>query len=93
MKKYKKLKHSSDFYLRRSGFFLSCCDAFEVMVVIAFIMLITGTFDTLFPFGNLGLYSIFIMDALCTTFKWLYYKKYVKAVQQEMNIFNSIEKE
>ena len=48
------------------------------MSVIAFIMILTGTFDWLFPFGVTGLYSIFIIDTLCVILKWAYYKKALK---------------
>ena len=49
------------------------------MSVIAFIMILTGTFDRLFPFGVRGLYGIFLMDTLSIIAKWTYYKKAVKA--------------
>lgn len=65
--------------MQRKKFFSSCTDAFGVMSIIAFIMILTGTFDWLFPFGVRGLYSIFLIDTLCIIAKWTYYKKAVQA--------------
>ena len=79
MKEKKKPKHTKEYYLKRKQFLTSCSDAFGVMCVIAFIMILTGTFDRLFPFGVRGLYSIFIIDNLCIMAKWTYYKKAVQA--------------
>lgn len=81
-RKNKKPKHTKEYYIQRSKFFSSCSDAFGVMSVIAFIMVLTGTFDWLFPFGVTGLYSIFIIDTLCVILKWAYYKKAVKAGEE-----------
>ena len=78
-RKNKKVKHTADYYMRRKKFFSSCTDAFGVMSIIAFIGILTGTFDWLFPFGVNGLYSIFIIDTLCIIMKWSYYKKAVNA--------------
>ena len=78
-RKNKKPKHTKEYYIQRSKFFSSCSDAFGVMSVIAFIMILTGTFDRLFPFGVRGLYGIFLMDTLSIIAKWTYYKKAVKA--------------
>lgn len=78
-RKNKKPKHTKEYYIQRSKFFSSCSDAFGVMSVIAFIMILTGTFDRLFPFGVRGLYSIFLMDTLCIIAKWSYYKNEVQA--------------
>lgn len=61
------------------------------MSIIAFIMILTGTFDWLFPFGVKGLYSIFALDTLCIILKWTYYKKAVKAKEwskKELNDSN-----
>lgn len=82
MSKKKKPKHSKEYYMKRRQFLSSCTDAFGVMSVIAFIMILTGTFDWLFPFGVTGLYSIFITDTLCVILKWAYYKKAVKAGEE-----------
>ena len=54
MKEKKKPKHTKEYYLKRKQFLTSCSDAFGVMCVIAFIMILTGTFDRLFPFGVRG---------------------------------------
>lgn len=78
-RKNKKPKCTKEYYMQRKKFFSSCTDAFGVMSIIAFIMILTGTFDLLFPFGVRGLYSIFLMDTLCIIAKWTYYKKAVKA--------------
>lgn len=85
MKEKKKPKHTKEYYLKRNQFLTSCSDAFGVMCVIAFIMILTGTFDRLFPFGVRGLYSIFIIDTLCIIMKWTYYKKAIKAGKEEKN--------
>ena len=78
-RKNKKPKRTVEYYRKRKKFFSSCTDAFGVMSIIAFIMILTGTFDWLFPFGVRGLYSIFIIDTLCIIAKWAYYKKAVQA--------------
>lgn len=78
-RKNKKPKHTKEYYIQRNKFFSSCSDDFGVMSIIAFIMILTGTFDWLFPFGVKGLYSIFALDTLCIILKWTYYKKAVKA--------------
>ena len=78
-RKNKKPKRTKEYYIQRKKFFSSCTDAFGVMSIIAFIMILTGTFDWLFPFGVKGLYSIFALDTLCIILKWTYYKKAVKA--------------
>lgn len=78
MSKKKKPKHSKEYYMKRRQFLSSCSDAFGVMSVIAFIMILTGIFDWLFPFGVTGLYSIFIIDTLYVILKWAYYKKALK---------------
>ena len=83
--KKKKPKRTKDYYLQKRKFFSSCSDAFSVMSVTALIMLLTGTFETMFPFGVTGLYSIFIIDTLCIILKWTYYKKAVKAGKEEKN--------
>lgn len=85
MKEKKKPKHTKEYYLKRKQFLTSCSDAFGVMCVIAFIMILTGTFNRLFPFGVRGLYSIFIIDTLCIIMKWTYYKKAIKAGKEEKN--------
>ena len=71
MSKKKKPKHTKEYYMKRKRFLSSCTDAFGVMCVIAFIMILTGTFDRLFPFGVRG--------TLCIIAKWTYYKKAVQA--------------
>lgn len=78
-RKNKKPKRTKEYYMQKKKFFSSCTDAFGVMSIIAFIMILTGTFDCLFPFGVKGLYSIFALDTLCIILKWTYYKKAVKA--------------
>ena len=87
-RKNKKPKHTKEYYIQRSKFFSSCSDAFGVMSVIAFIMILTGTFDWLFPFGVRGLYSIFIIDTLCIIAKWTYYKKAVNARKESKREWN-----
>ena len=90
-RKNKKPKHTKEYYIQRNKFFSSCTDAFGVMSIIAFIMILTGTFDWLFPFGVKGLYSIFALDTLCIILKWTYYKKAVKAKEwskKELNDSN-----
>lgn len=79
MSKKKKPKHTKEYYMKRKKFFSSCTDAFGVMSIIAFVMILTGTFDWLFPFGVNGLYSIFIIDTLCIILKWDYHKKVIQA--------------
>lgn len=78
--------------MQRKKFFSSCSDAFGVMSVIAFIMILTGTFDRLFPFGVRGLYSIFFMGTLCIIAKWTYYKKAVKAREESKRELNDSSK-
>ena len=78
--------------MQRKKFFSSCTDAFGVMSIIAFIMILTGTFDWLFPFGVRGLYSIFLMDTLCIIAKWTYYKKAVKAKEWSKKELNDSSK-
>lgn len=78
-RKNKKPKRTKEYYMQRKKFFSSCSDAFGVMSIIALIMILTGTFGWLFPFGVKGLYSIFALDTLCIILKWTYYKKAVKA--------------
>lgn len=87
-RKNKKPKRTVEYYMQRKKFFSSCSDAFGVMSVIAFIMILTGTFDRLFPFGVRGLYSIFFMDTLCIIAKWTYYKKAVKAREESKRELN-----
>jgi hypothetical protein len=90
-RKNKKPKRTKEYYIQRKKFFSSCTDAFGVMSIIAFIMILTGTFDWLFPFGVKGLYSIFALDTLCIILKWTYYKKAVKAKEwskKELNDSN-----
>lgn len=87
-KKNKKPKRTKEYYMQRKKFFSACTDAFGVMSVIAFIMILTGTFDRLFPFGVRGLYSIFLMDTLCIIAKWTYYKKAVKAREESKRKLN-----
>lgn len=82
MSKKKKPKHTKEYYMKRKKFLSSCTDAFGVMSIIAFVMILTGTFDWLFPFGVTGLYSIFIIDTLCIILKWTYYKKAVRAGEE-----------
>ena len=92
-RKNKKPKRTKEYYMQRKKFFSSCTDAFGVMSVIAFIMILTGTFDRLFPFGVGGLYSIFIIDTLCIIAKWTYYKKAVKAREWSKKKLNDSSKE
>lgn len=92
-RKNKKQKHTKEYYIQRSKFFSSCSDAFGVMSIIAFIEILTGTFDWLFPFGVTGLYSIFIIDTLCIIAKWSYYKKAVKAREWSKKKLNDSSKE
>lgn len=87
-RKNKKPKHTKEYYIQRSKFFSSCSDAFGVMSIIAFIEILTGTFDWLFPFGVTGLYSIFIIDTLCIIAKWSYYKKAVNARKESKRELN-----
>ena len=87
-RKNKKPKRTVEYYMKRKKFFSSCTDAFGVMSIIAFIMILTGTFDWLFPFGVRGLYSIFLMDTLCIIAKWTYYKKAVKAREESKRELN-----
>ena len=90
-RKNKKPKRTKEYYIQRKKFFSSCTDAFGVLSIIAFIMILTGTFDWLFPFGVKGLYSIFALDTLCIILKWTYYKKAVKAKEwskKELNDSN-----
>lgn len=87
-RKNKKPKRTKEYYMQRKKFFSSCTDAFGVMSIIAFIMILTGTFDCLFPFGVRGLYSIFFMDTLCIIAKWTYYKKAVKAREESKRELN-----
>ena len=58
------------------------------MSIVAFIEILIGTFDWLFPFGVKGLYSIFIMDTLCVIMKWSYYKKAVNARKESKRELN-----
>ena len=88
----KKPKRTKEYYMKRKKFFSSCTDAFGVMSIIAFIMILTGTFDWLFPFGVRGLYSIFLMDTLCIIAKWTYYKKAVKAKEWSKKELNDSSK-
>lgn len=92
-RKNKKPKHTKEYYIQRSKFFSSCTDAFGVMSVVAFIMIITNTFDWLFPFGVRGLYSIFALDTLCIIAKWTYYKKAVKAGEESKRELTDSSKE
>lgn len=92
-RKNKKPKRTKEYYMQRKKFFSSCSDAFGVMSVIAFIMILTGTFDRLFPFGVRGLYSIFALDTLCIIAKWTYYKKSVKAKEWSKKELNDSSKE
>ena len=87
-RKNKKTKRTKEYYMQRKKFFSSCTDAFGVMSIIAFIMILTGTFDRLFPFGVRGLYGIFLMDTLCIIAKWTYYKKAVKAREESKHELN-----
>ena len=82
-RKNKKPTRTVEHYMKRKKFFSSCTDAFGVMSIVAFIEILTGTFDWLFPFGVIGLYSIFIIDTLCIIAKWTYYKKSLNAVRYE----------
>jgi len=84
----KKPKRTKEYYMQRKKFFSSCSDAFGVMSIIAFIEILTGTFDWLFPFGVTGLYSIFIIDTLCIIAKWSYYKKAVNARKESKRELN-----
>ena len=84
-RKSKKPKRTKEYYMRKKQFLSSCSDAFGVMCVVAFIMILSGTFDRLFPFGIKGLYGIFIIDTLCIIMKWTYYKKAIKAGKEEKN--------
>ena len=84
----KKPERKKEYYIQRKKFFSSCTDAFGVMSIIAFIMILTGTFDWLFPFGVRCLYSIFFMDTLCIIAKWTYYKKAVKAREESKRELN-----
>lgn len=88
MSKKKKSKHTKEYYMKRKKFLSSCTDAFGVMSVVAFVMILTGTFDWLFPFGVTGLYSIFIIDTLCIIMKWSYYKKAVNARKESKRELN-----
>lgn len=92
-RKNKKPKHTKEYYMQRKKFFSSCSDAFGVMSVIAFIMILTGTFDRLFPFGVRGLYSIFALDTLSIIAKWTYYKKAVKVKEWSKKELNDSSKE
>ena len=87
-RKNKKPKRTKEYYMQRKKFFSSCTDAFGVMSVIAFVMILTGTFDRLFPFGVRGLYSIFALDTLCIIAKWTYYKKAVNARKESKRELN-----
>ena len=89
----KKPKRTKEYYMQRKKFFSSCSDAFGVMSVFAFIMILTGTFDRLFPFGVRGLYSIFALDTLSIIAKWTYYKKAVKAREWSKKELNDSSKE
>ena len=91
--KKKKSKRTKEYYMRKKQFLSSCSDAFGVMCVIAFIMILTGTFDRLFPFGVRGLYSIFIIDTLCIIAKWTYYKKALQVVEETKKELNGSSKE
>lgn len=92
MSKSKKPKHTKEYYMKRKKFFSSCSDAFGVMSIIAFIEILTGMFDWLFPFGVRGLYSIFLMDTLCIIAKWTYYKRAVKAREESRRELNDSSK-
>ena len=92
-RKNKKVKHTADYYIKRKKFFSSCTDAFGVISIIAFIEILTGTFDWLFPFGVTGLYSIFIIDTLCIIIKWSYYKKAVNARKESKRELNDSSEE
>ena len=87
-RKNKKPKRTKEYYMQKKKFFSSCSDAFGVMSIIAFIMILTGTFDWLFPFGVKGLYSIFALDTLCIILKWTYYKKTVNARKESKRELN-----
>lgn len=87
-RKNKKHKRTVEYFIKRKKFFSSCTDAFGVMSIIAFIEILTGTFDWLFPFGVKGLYSIFIIDTLCIIAKWTYYKKAVKVREESKRKLN-----
>ena len=88
LRKNKNPKRTVEYFIKRKKFFSSCTDAFGVMSIIAFIEILTGTFDWLFPFGVRGLYSIFIMDTLCIIAKWTYYKKAVKVREESKRKLN-----
>ena len=88
----KKPKRTKEYYMQRKKFFSSCTDAFGVMSIIAFIEILTGTFDWLFPFGVRDLYSILLMDTLCIIAKWIYYKKAVKAKEWSKKELNDSSK-
>ena len=85
LRKNKKPKRTVEYFIKRKKFFSSCTDAFGVMSIIAFIEILTGTFDWLFSFGVRGLYSIFLMDTLCIIAKWTYYKKQLKK-EKNLNV-------
>ena len=87
-RKNKKPKRTVEYFIKRKKFFSSCTDAFGVMSIIAFIEILTGTFDWLFPFSVKGLYSIFIIDTLCIIAKWTYYKKAVKVREESKRKLN-----
>ncbi len=87
-RKNKNPKRTVEYFIKRKKFFSSCTDAFGVMSIIAFIEILTGTFDWLFPFGVTGLYSIFIIDTLCIIAKWSYYKKAVNARRESKRELN-----
>jgi len=88
LRKNKKPKRTVEYFIKRKKFFSSCTDAFGVMSIVAFIEILTGTFDWLFPFGVRGLYSIFLMDTLCIIAKWTYYKKAVKEREESKRELN-----
>ena len=92
-RKNKKPKRTKEYYIQRKKFFSSCSDAFGVMSIIAFIEILTSTFDWLFPFGVRGLYSIFALDTLSIIAKWTYYKKAVKAREWSKKKLNDSSKE
>lgn len=93
MRKVKKPKRTKEYYMKRKQFLTSCSDAFGVMCIIAFIMILTGTFDWLFPFGVRGLYGIFIIDTICIILKWSYYKKALNVVEEEKKELDGSSKE
>lgn len=92
-RKNKKPKRTKEYYMKRKKFFSSCTDAFGVMSIIAFIMILTGTFDWFFSFGVRGLYSIFALDTLCIIAKWTYYKKAIQAKEWSKKELNDSSKE